>query len=230
MPEAMRGDVLVEGQARHHPDVEVLNATRWKGKRVQAPKRVLVAGVSDVRPMVRAGYGVALLEHGAGQCYVDQPGHPSYPGGLRRERVGLFLCTNEAVAERNRAAYGPRAEVVGSRLLDELADARATRVARKGDRWPVLALAWHWPCSVAAESYWLLPEYRAALPDLVRLWPGKVIGHAHPKARQAPEWYRSAGVEWVPAWTDVVERADVLSFDNTSVGWKRGTGHTCGAV
>lgn len=216
LPDDVVGDVLVEGQARKHPLWELGALTKWKGGRVQAPKRVLVAGQADVHTMRRAGYGVALVEHGAGQSYVDQPGHPSYPGGLRREGVGLFLCTNESVAERNRKVNPHRSVVCGCPRLDDLAQQRAERPS--GPHALTLALVWHWPCTVAAESYWLLPEFKGALPDLVARWPGKVIGHAHPKARQAPDIYRAAGVEWVPRFDEVVQRADVVSFDNTSAG------------
>lgn len=48
-----------------------------------------------------------------------------------------------------------------------------------------------------------------------------VIGHGHPRAMAdlAP-WYRRAGIEVVADFADVCRRADLLVFDNSSVGFE----------
>jgi CDP-glycerol glycerophosphotransferase (TagB/SpsB family) len=48
-----------------------------------------------------------------------------------------------------------------------------------------------------------------------------VIGHGHPRAMAdlAP-WYRRAGIEVVADFADVCRRADLLAFDNSSVGFE----------
>lgn len=81
------------------------------------PRLVAVAGFADMQ--LCKGHPLALIEHGAGQAYEDP--HPSYSGGPRRDAVVLFLCPNEVVAARNRAAY-PDATVtmVGSPRVDSL--------------------------------------------------------------------------------------------------------------
>ncbi len=61
---------------------------------------------------------VCLIEHGAGQSYQDVL-TSGYAGGRGRERVSLFICPNERVADLNRACY-PTAEyaIVGCPALD----------------------------------------------------------------------------------------------------------------
>ena len=216
LPTELQGDVLFEN--RHlagHPLVKQYAGTRYARPKA---KRVLVAGGGDVLKMARHGYGIALLEHGAGQAYCDDPEHPSYAGGTRRDTVGLFLCTNNDVALRNDARYGRRSAVVGSPRLDHLAKLRAERELNDG---PTLVITWHWPCKVSVEAWWAFPEFQASLVAVRNQWPGKVIGTCHPKgAKLAEPVYRSAGIEWVADWAQAVTRADVVSFDNTSAGFE----------
>lgn len=217
LPEERRGDVFVTRPAlRSHPLVDEAGGQVKNERNMRQVSRVLVAGGGDARIASRYGWGVALLDHGAGQTYNDGKPSSSYSGGLGRESVGLFLCVNEASAESNRRAYERRTVVVGSPRLQDLALARALHEPSGP---PTLALTWHWPCNIAPESGWLLPEFRPALARLRSEWRGPIIGHAHPKAyRWAVQAYREVGIEPVPTWHEVVMRADVLSFDNTSAG------------
>lgn len=223
LPDEVRGDVLFERRdLASHPLVVEANGVRRKdsirGARIPRAKRVLVASHRDFTSARRMGWGVALLEHGAGQSYSDGDSHPSYPGGSKREGIGLFLCTNDDVARRNEALYGSRSVVVGSPRLSKLRKLRAA--PRRQDR-PTLALTFHWDCRVSIESFWALPFYEKALVDLALSWPGKVIGHAHPRVfAHVSSIYRSAGIEAVETFEEVVRRADVLSFDNTSAGFE----------
>lgn len=219
LPDEVRGDVLVTAPAlRRHP-VAVDAVGRIPGS--ARISRVLVAGAVDMETASRQRWGCALVEHGAGQGYVDAADHPSYPGGKNRGAVGLFLCTNRSVARRNDSAYPSRSEVVGSPRLDVLSRIRADRHSTEPPGRPTLALTWHFPCRASREAFWAFPEYQAALVDLVSLWPGRVIGTSHPKAwRHVEIAYRQAGIEFVRRWEDVVARADVVSFDNSSVGFE----------
>jgi len=225
LPEELRGDVLYERQGlSEHPLVlEAQGRRRRGGAQIWKAKRVLTAGIGDAQNARRWGAGVALVEHGSGQTYITpgEKAHPSYPGGAKRNGIGLFLCTNEAVARANEALYGPRSVVIGSPRLSDLREARASqRLTEPGSR-PVLALCWHWDCRVAPESFWALPEFVSSLVDLVSTWAGKIIGHAHPRVwDRAETLYRSAGIEPVREFEEVVRRADVVSFDSTSVGFE----------
>jgi hypothetical protein len=224
LPDELRGDVLFErGSLSDHPLVVEANGRKRKGRQVLGAKRVLTAGIGDATNARRWGAGVALVEHGAGQTYLTpgEKAHPSYPGGEKRGSIGLFLCTNEAVAQANERLYGPRSAVIGSPRLSDLREARAAqRLTEPGER-PVLALVWHWDCRVAPESFWAFPEFVPCLPDLVASWPGKVIGHAHPRVWDRAEIaYRGVGIEPVRDFVDVVRRADVVSFDSTSAGFE----------
>lgn len=227
LPEDRRGDVLLERPSlRAHPLAQEASGRVRNARSTAHVSRVLVAGMHDANVASRCGWGVALLEHGSGQMYDgDTSGaktrkrSSSNAGGTGRQSIGLFLCTNEPVRQANEALYGPRAVVCGSPRLGALEHARALHVPAER---PTLALAWHWACNVAPPwSQWLLPEFRPALRQLRSLWKGDIIGHCHPRAwHYAEQAYREVGIEPVQHWSDVVMRADVVSFDNTSVGWE----------
>lgn len=221
LPEEVRGAVLVTAPALRRHSLAVAaeaNASRLGSERIS---RVLVAGGPDMETASRQRWGCALVEHGAGQGYLDAAGHPSYPGGVHRESVGLFICTNRSVARRNDTVAPGRSVVTGSPRLDVLSAIRSGRDSSREPARPVLALAWHFATRASRESFWAFPEYQASLVDIVTEWPGRVIGTAHPKAwRHVQTAYRSAGIEPVPLWADVVARADVVAFDNSSVGFE----------
>jgi len=83
-------------------------------------RTVLVASWRDAQQV--APSPLVYLEHGAGQSYDGDPrgvGNGSYSGGAGLERVVLFLCPSDRVADRWRAVY-PSAgvAVVGCPKLD----------------------------------------------------------------------------------------------------------------
>ena len=124
----------------------------------------------------------------------------------------LFLHPNETSAARDRAAYpDARVEVVGCPKLDTLP-------AREPGPGPVIAVAFHWDGAMP-ELRWAWPRFRHAIVRLAARYT--VIGHGHPRAMAdlAP-WYRRAGIEVVPDFADVCRRADLLVFDNSSVGFE----------
>lgn len=182
----------------------------------------LVASYGDVKEARRLGYGpFAFLEHGAGQTYdagkLNERGHASYSGGRDREDNELFLVPNEHAAGRWRSAYpGARVAIVGCPKLDDL--------PRKIDRdtgGPVVAVSFHWPAPISISGYagTALGDYMPVLTDLARDFPGRVIGHAHPKG----DWpdrmrrvYDRAGIPFVADFEDVCRMADVYVCDNSS--------------
>ena len=161
---------------------------------------LLVAGAGD---FLRRRNRIALLEHGAGQTWPGR--HPSYPGGKRREGIGLFICPSERVADANRRWY-PEAEyaVVG---------------CPKMDRWLGREYPRHDPPVVAVSFHWRHSALMRYLPMLKRLKdpPFRLIAHAHPRvmARLAP-LYERAGLEVVRDFEEVLEQADLYACDNSS--------------
>ena len=169
------------------------------------------AVVMDPRPLI-------FVEHGAGQTYGGDPyaaGHPSYPGGTGLERVVLFVCPGEAVAERWRARYDVPAVAVGCPALDRFHQQQFMNHESR------IALAFHWDLSLCPETRSAWPHYDAALADLVdhaRKVGWTLLGHGHPRLWGAIERrWRELGVARVPDVDDVFARADVLVVDNSSV-------------
>lgn len=91
----------------------------WWGKpmgRRDLARPVLVAGLGDHQRVNPSP--TILVEHGAGQAYVDLASG-SYSGGPGWERARLFVCPNETVAGRWRATYPETpAAVVGAPKMD----------------------------------------------------------------------------------------------------------------
>lgn len=184
-------------------------------------------GRADV-VMVASGIDAAVydkptiyVEHGAGQSYLDGGGTVravGYSGGPRMERVVLFVCPSQTVADRWAARYPAAATVVvGCPALDRWH--RNPSPAVDGDG-PVVAVTFHWRCRVAPETLSAWPFYDGVLPALVgearrRGW--RLLGHEHPKWRGElnARWER-LGVE-VGSYRDVLDRATLLVADNTSL-------------
>lgn len=185
-----------------------------------APGPVLLAGAGDEAAARAAGFSrFALIEHGAGQSYHGERTSgrsSSYAGGEGRGAFGLFLHPNEDAAARDRAKYpDARVDVVGSPILDGLYQVAAARVERKR---PVVAVTFHASMTVADETAWAFPWIKSALRELAAGF--EVIGTGHPRTFDTlAGWYERNGIEPVRDFGDVVRRADVLIFDNTSAGF-----------
>lgn len=199
-----------EGCAAFPDTARAADAAAWLRGRTGP---VVTASVNDARLVQKSGRPQVFCEHGAGQSYSSE--HPSYAGGRGgRQNVRLFLCPNEAVAERNRAAY-PQAEVatVGCPKLDTWH--RAPR-KRKADP-PVVVISFHWDCQVCPETRWAFPHYRQGLGAVARDPRWQLIGHGHPRALSALRGhYATLGVEVVEQFAEVVARADCYVCDNSS--------------
>lgn len=168
----------------------------------------MVASYGDQKRGRLRGYGgFVRLEHGIGQSYGNALGN--YAGGADCDDVELFLMPNQTSADRWQATY-PEADVqvIGCPKLDEL----PSRVEGPG---PVVAIAFHWPCSIAPETMPAFAQFRGALPELARHFT--VLGHAHPRAMaDYARYYRRMGIEVVEDFAEVCRRADLLVADNTS--------------
>jgi hypothetical protein len=163
----------------------------------------LVASYKDLTIARRRHSRIVLMQHGAGQSYGDE--NPAYPGGRDNEAVGLFLVPGEHPAARWRSAY-PRArvEVVGLPLLDDLPSRKPGPVT--------VAVSWHWNGPRMSAS--AFPWFREAIPSIADEFA--LIGHGHPRRKDLPAFYAKHGIEYVPTFEEVCERADVYVCDNSS--------------
>lgn len=196
-----QGDLIQKMDRRHHV--------------IGTKRPILVCSWGDMTTVRRLGYQhIALAQHGAGQSYraSKRPNYPSYPGGTGNEGVSLFLAPNKDCADRWRQAY-PRArvETVGCPKLDTLPK-------RLPGPEPVVAVSFHWNFGMCPETMSVLPEYQSALVPLAKQY--KVIGHGHPRRRDLANVYRRTGIEHVPSFADILRRADVYAFDNSSSGFE----------
>lgn len=198
-------------------DVDALRQTPQVGPRRDGPP-ALVASIGDIKIGRRLGYGpFAFVEHGAGQGYDTRSGSAaSYAGGPDRDDNELFICPNEYSADRWRRSYpSARVAVVGSTRLDELP-------ARSPGPAPVVAVSFHgdWPHGVPYGGN-ALTEFLPGLPALASRY--STIGHAHPGKRWGERMARTfdrVGIEFVPEFDAVCERADVYVCDNSSTLWE----------
>lgn len=215
MPPELRGPMIVS--SKHHLAVKARGLGIEIAQRLPSNDAVIVAGWADSRRIPRP---IALLEHGAGQQYLDvnEAVHASYSGGRQREHISLFLCPSEMVASRAHTAA--KAVVVGAPILDEF---HRESSARSADTPTTIAIAFHWNCGVSPESRWALPHYHAALPSLVtwcREQDYRLVAHGHPRSegKVRPMWQKF-GVPWVEH-DQVLREADLLIVDNSSLGYE----------
>ena len=214
LPEEARGRFFVSSWARDRAldegipeaDLEVDDSDRLP------PGAETV--VASYRDLTRArGRLVILAEHGAGQSYSNR--HSSYVGGVGREDVKLFVVPSEQAAARNRKRYPktPNA-VVGSPRVDRLLE------LEREPGPPTVAISFHWRCTVTPEAGTALDHYRPILGELragLEAAGVRLIGHAHPGiAGELEPIYLEEGIEFVPAFVDVVRRADLYAVDNSS--------------
>jgi hypothetical protein len=167
---------------------------------------LIVAGAGD---FLRRPVPTVLVEHGAGQTWPGR--HPSYPGGRRREHIGLYICPSERVAQANRAWY-PDADyaVVGCPKMDRW-------LGREWERHdpPVVAVSFHWRRSAFMRYFGMLKKLDK--PGKLDAPPFRIIAHAHPRIiDRFAKQYQRIGLEVVRDFDEVLERADLYACDNSS--------------
>jgi hypothetical protein len=159
----------------------------------------------------------ALVEHGAGQAYEfgERGGNPCYSGGEGRDTVGLFVVPSWLVGARNQTHY-PEAStaVVGCPALDPWLSGE--RPCGEGNG--TVAITFHWEASIVGpEGRGAWKHFDRALPVLARAFGRRLLGHGHPRIMgHLAHRYRALGIEVVPGYEEVLDRADLLIGDNTS--------------
>ncbi len=165
---------------------------------------------------------IALLDHGVGERYglVD---HVAFAGGRDREKISLFLCPSERVADLNRARY-PQAQcvVVGCPRLDKWHVLGPQDLAHRA--WSTrsdttVAVSWHWDSNITHETHSAWQYFEPALARLAEQY--RVLGHAHPRMLDTVKpRYAELGIETVADFDEIIERADLYAVDNSSTGFE----------
>lgn len=172
---------------------------------------VVTCSADDLSIASRSGRPQIFCEHGSGQSYSGLR-HASYAGGNGRNGVVLFLTPNALVAEKNKERYPNIPNVIiGCPKLDRFI---VGNKKNSGDI-PVVAVSFHWDCSVVPETQTTWNYYKSALETLTKRF--KVIGHGHPRIiSKLVSTYREFGIEVVYDFSEVMTRADVYAVDNSS--------------
>jgi hypothetical protein len=209
LPADVRGTLWVGPHLRAHADRLGLEARIVR----QPPATgvpILLAGW-PAKGWRAPGRPIALIEHGVGQPYLDVD-HCAHPGGRRRDRIGLYLCPNQTVADRNLASYpGALAAVVGAPHLDRWHASRH----EIGD---LIVVSWHFAAAVCPEAGTAWPHYGpAALEQLAATFGDRLRGHAHPRLLPViRHFYDAAGIPVLDWFPNVLDQAAVYACDNSS--------------
>lgn len=211
LPESLRG--------RFHTHIDYFDRLRSKGiepTRLPIPGNdtlTVAAAYRDLKLARKSGRPVVLAEHGAGQSYKGTDSG-SYIGAKDRRGVVAVMVPGQDAARRHTEAHPDiPAYVIGCPKLDERH--RDTRPLSQEQR-ETVAISFHWPASVGVqEAGTAWRHFSGALPKLNREF--NLIGHAHPKmARRIKTTYLKWGIEFVPDFDEVMDRAGVYVIDNSS--------------
>lgn len=212
LPDSLRGRLFVATElAKRCADVGV--PCLQSIPRGKTP--IVVAGHGDYR--VAGKRPVIYVEHGAGQTYLDQLDHPAYSGGSDRDRVILFICPNETVAERNLARYpSAAAAIVGCPRLDPWHPAQPFTLSSP----PTVAITFHADLRLNPEVASGYREFLPAIPLLLE-HGYRVLGHSHPRLyRRLERQYQALEVPYAKHFSQVLDEADVLCVDNSSTAFE----------
>jgi hypothetical protein len=163
---------------------------------------------------------VALLNHGAGQTWIEGK-HPSYAGGRGRNRFAMILEPGDIPAQADeKVCHGQTLiRVVGCPKMDKHYPIKS----KLRDNPPTVAIGFHHDVFVNMESRSAFKHYSQYLPEFIK-WAkmsGEInlIGVGHPKAawwRTLSRYWDKYGVEAIADWNEAMGRADLYIRDQHS--------------
>lgn len=196
---------------------------------------VLVAGFRDAQ-RVNRHRRLGLLEHGAGQTYIDALADPHYAGGLGWQDCALILTpgphaasfwrprvegTSTAVVELHgtprldRYTCPDDCDGNGSLVGDSLCGRDGGTGGTAGKAREAVGVSFHWDCRVCPESRATWREWWPAVRVLAE--QRQVLATAHPRAwRLLSGAYRRDGIPATSEFTDLVESCWLFVCDNSS--------------
>lgn len=165
--------------------------------------RVLLVGAYRDLDWMRQRYDrLALVEHGIGQTYVDNPSHPGYPGGMRSP-YDLLLAPGPHVKDP-----GPRSVAyVGCPAIEG-------RDIGVGGR-TMKAISFHWDCPVSVEASTSFWQYLPFLQEQAARLGGLLV-HAHPLIQDDVFEQLGPGLVPCPDFDQILDEAAVYAVDNSS--------------
>jgi len=151
---------------------------------------------------------LALIQHGAGQAYLEQNVIPL------RQNIILDLVPSEYTAKAYQRMYpDTTVEIVGCPKLDKW----HRREPKKRTGKPVVAISFHHDRILNPETLSAWPHFKPALERISIDPRWTLIGHGHPyMIEKLIPYYEQYGVEVVRSFAEVMERADVYVCDNSS--------------
>lgn len=171
--------------------------------------RVLLAAAYRDLHYMRFRYDrLALVEHGIGQTYADDPANPGYPGGRAREPYSLLLAPGAHVVDPAAAEVA----LVGCPKLEPwLTGARGAPVAGR------CAISFHWDCGICPEAGSTFWEFLPALEEQASQVGGLLV-HAHPRIQD--DVFEQIAGRWslvaCPSFDQILDEAAVYACDNSS--------------
>jgi hypothetical protein len=181
---------------------------------------VMVGGFIDIDRVQR--HRLIYVEHGAGQTYLGEGWNrysEAYAHAYSRhpERVVAYVCPRQAIAD----AWGRPAFAAGCPAIDGLFQARSWT--------PRAYITFHWDArQIAPEARSARPHWIENLHEMVarlRNFEFDVIGHGHPRDREAQLIWRNLGVPFEPDPDRVLCDAALLVADNTSLMYEAAALH-----
>lgn len=169
----------------------------------------LVASYGDYR---KTNGHVIFMEHGIGNTYSND--HPSYAGGMGKDRVVLFLNQHYYTQEKNINAYpSAKQAIIGTPKLDSInRDLNFTF----NDK-PNICLSFHWDCNVAPETKTAFEHYRGIIPFINMNKNFNLFFHGHPRDEKVWDNYcKKNNIKRIKDLSKVFEIADIYICDNSS--------------
>lgn len=212
-PECLSSEypVPVKKRRSHGPNVPFLDRNP-----------VVVSSFGDLRRVRECVFRPMIgIEHGCGLMYLGD-----YPQGqwtslhiarLQFKHLGLCLnlrlVPNDYVGEWDRKFYSCEVVTVGD--SPKMDGWRVGAKVKPNLANPTVCISTHFNRKSPPETRETLSYYEPALSSLVRNF--RVLGHAHPKhAIKARHVFDRYGIEYVPDFNEVMQRADLYMSSSSS--------------